>query len=218
VPLAPEAANSSSPKPSLRSGAPMTPASRLENEGDGTGARDDEERNGAVNATAGAKKEVVPNGGAESCAITEEEDEEEDEEKEEREDEVNGDGEEAGEEELMVAGEVEMAEGEVDMTSSSSWSPSFGSRLMVAPPRRLRLSMSASLLLSSCAAGGSSSVLSMIEIHHFACARKKLLETIIYIFKIYVKIMEKNVRFLWRCRRPGCGRRVGGGACGGPCA
>jgi hypothetical protein len=65
------------------------------------------------------------------------------------------------------AGELEFMV--LALTSSSSESPSLGNKLMVAPPRRLRLSMCAILLLSCCAVGGNSSVLSMIEIHHLAC-------------------------------------------------
>jgi hypothetical protein len=77
-------------------------------------------------------------------------------------------------------GELADDDGDVDTAvvvfsapSSSSESPSFGTRLRVAPPRRLRLRMRAILLLSGCAVGGSSSVLSMMEIHHLACATKK---------------------------------------------
>lgn len=76
-------------------------------------------------------------------------------------------------------GELAEDDGDVDTAgvfsapSSSSASPSFGTRLRVAPPRRLRLRMRAILLLSGCAVGGSSSVLSMMEIHHLACVTKK---------------------------------------------
>lgn len=141
--------------------------SRLEKDGEGTGASHEGERKGDVNEVAGVKTVVVGVNDEEPVEIDMTDDDAENGD----EDDDDGDVGIVVVEEEMVADEVNGVNMASALSSSTSESPSFGTRLMVAPPRRLRLSMRASLLLS-CSAAGGSSVLSMIEIHHLACIKE----------------------------------------------